>query len=268
MAAGAFMDDDDDGGRGIMGSGGMRGRGMGYGGGAETIDYWKSDEAKVMIRALDFTVVPDSTYRYRVQLVVWNPNKGREDTSPGTDKTSIELLGPWSEPTDPVYFPGDVTPYVLASSPPTPRSDTRLRFQVIRFDPKSGAVVPRNFDFSPGEIVGEPTTVRIPTSDGTGTKSSNLDFTSHQILLDVIGEPEPLPPGIPGAPLNVPVVALMLRPDGALVIHNQADDQINEVRKDMYANYQREIEESKKERQSSMGDGYRGGGRGGRGGRR
>lgn len=260
MSSAMFMEDDDD-----MRGGGMRGRGpRGYGGGAETIDYWKSDEAKVMVRALDFTVVPDTTYRYRVQIVVWNPNKGREDTSPGTDKTSIELLGPWSEPTDPVYFPADVSPYVLDSSPPTPRSDAKLRFQVIRFDPKSGTVVPRNFDYSPGEVVGEPATAQIPTSDGTGTKSSNLDFTSHQILLDILGEPTPLPSGIVGAPLDVPVVALMLRPDGALVIHNEADDDVNEVRKDMFANYQREIEESKNERQSSMGDGYRG--RGGRGG--
>ena len=37
-------------------------------------NYWKSEEKKVMIRALDFTAEKDTTYRYRVRVVVFNPN--------------------------------------------------------------------------------------------------------------------------------------------------------------------------------------------------
>ena len=32
-----------------------------------------------MIRALDFTPVPDNSYRYRVRIVVFNPNHNRDD---------------------------------------------------------------------------------------------------------------------------------------------------------------------------------------------
>ena len=65
-------------------------------------DYWRSEEKKVMIRAFDFTVKADTTYRYRVRIVVFNPNKGREDVSPGVDTKAEELRGPWSEATDEV----------------------------------------------------------------------------------------------------------------------------------------------------------------------
>jgi hypothetical protein len=269
--SGSFFEDDDERGRGRRG-GGMSGGSMGFGG-AEAINYWKSEEPRIMVRALDFTVTPDTTYRYRVQLVVWNPNKGRDDLSATArlDRDKIELLGPWSEPTSPVVMPADVSPYVLASTPPTPLSDTKLRFQVVRFDPQSGVTVPRNVDCSPGDVIGELASARIPSSEGTGTVSRQIDFNSHQILLDIIGKPTPLPSWMPGAPLDTPVVALLVRPDGALIIHNEADDEVNEVRKDTFKNYQREIEESNKERESSMGSGSRGigirGGRGGRGGR-
>jgi hypothetical protein len=49
------------------------------------------------VRYLDFTVEPGATYRYRVRVVVRNPdadNDGKKD-----------LLGPWSEPTGEVAVP-------------------------------------------------------------------------------------------------------------------------------------------------------------------
>ncbi len=68
------------------GRGGRRG-GLGGGGGmAETaVTYWQSDAPKVMIRAFDFTVKPDNSYRYRARVVVFNPNLNRDDVSPGVD---------------------------------------------------------------------------------------------------------------------------------------------------------------------------------------
>ena len=54
-----------------------------------------------MIRALDFTPAPDNSYRYRVRIVVFNPNHNRDDViNTSVDTKSMEFLGPWSEPTD------------------------------------------------------------------------------------------------------------------------------------------------------------------------
>ena len=78
----------------------MGGKGGGYGMGAgatEDTNFWKSEEKKVMIRALDFTVEPDNDYRYRLRIVVFNPNHNHDDVNHGVDKKATELLGPWSE---------------------------------------------------------------------------------------------------------------------------------------------------------------------------
>ena len=74
-----------------------------------------------MIRAFDFTVKADTTYRYRVRIVVFNPNKGREDVSPGVDTKAEELRGPWSERDRLVTMPPDVMPYATGTMPPEPR---------------------------------------------------------------------------------------------------------------------------------------------------
>ena len=42
----------------------------------------------------------------------------------------------------------------------------------------------------------------------------------------------------------MPVVALLLRKDGSVIVHREADDEDNDVRKDIAANYDHEIKES------------------------
>jgi hypothetical protein len=249
-------------GGGMMG-GGMMGGGM-MGGSTETAgNYWKSDEKRVMIRALDFTVEPDTTYRYRVRIVVFNPNLNREDVSAGTDFKSEELRGKWSDPTDEVYMPPDVMPYVKGALPPSPASDMKAQFQVIRFNPADGVTVPHSFGGSPGEVIGEPRTAEIPVSDGSGKQSRTINFNSRQIVLDVYANKktwgnQPLPAGFTGPPIDRPVVTLLLRPDGSVVVHGEADDVANDVRKDIEANYRHEINLSTKKRQNSVGMGMMG----------
>jgi hypothetical protein len=123
--------------------------------------------------------------------------------------------------------------------------------------------VTRNFDAAPGEVIGEPRTTEIPVSDGTGKKSKVIDFNSRQIVLDVFaikktGGYQQLPAGLVGPPIARPALALLLRPDGSVAVHNEADDESNEVRKDIETNYRHELDQSGKKRQSSMGMGAMG----------
>jgi len=258
-------------GRGMMtsgmmmgsGSGGMMGPGMmgpgmmGMGGMNETLaNFWKSTAKKVMVRALDFTPEQNESYRYRVRVVVFNPNLGRDDVSPGVDTKAKELFGPWSEPTDEVHMPPDVTAYAMGTMPPTAKSDKKVLFQVVKFDPGDGVTVPRNFEAGPGEIIGEVRTADVPVSDGTGKKSKAIDFNSHQLVIDVDGGFQPLPSDFPGNVINRPALAVLLRGDGSVIVRAEADDRPDEVRKDVDANYKREIKESDKVRANSMGGGY------------
>jgi len=239
----------------MMGSG--YGMGMiGMGGGETLANFWRSDAEKVMIRALDFTPQQDQSYRYRVRIVVFNPNLNRDDVSPGVDNKSTELFGPWSEPTDEVHMPPDVTAYAMGTLPAGAKSDMKVVFQVVKFNPEDGVTVPRNFEAGPGEIIGEVRTADVPVSDGTGKQSKSIDFKSHQLVIDVDGGFQPLPTDFPGGVINRPALAVLLRGDGAVIVRDEADDRVDEVRRDLDANYKREIKESDKIRANSMGGAY------------
>jgi hypothetical protein len=253
--------------RGMMG--GMSGRmraGMGgmmpgiMGANEAVGNYWKSDEKRVMVRALDFTVEQDTTYRYRVRVVVFNPNRNHEDViNTSVDTKSEELRGPWSDATDPVSMPPDVMPYALSTLPRTGTSDMKVGFQVVRFHPADGVTVPSNFEASPGEMIGELRTRDVPSSEGAGKRAKPIDFNTRQIVLDVEGgDLQPLPAGLVGPAFRRPGLALLLRPDGSVMVHNEADDAGNEVRKDVDANYRQEISQSTKKRESSQGMGMMG----------
>jgi len=221
-------------------------------------DFWKSEEKTIMVRALDFTAEPDTSYQYRLRIVVMNPNYKRDDVSPKTalTKEQKELFGPWSEPSNEVHMPPDVSAYAIGVLPAGPKTDMQVSFQVIKFDPADGVTVPSTFEGAPGDIVGEPRRRDVPVSDGTGKKAKLIDFNSHQIILDVDGGWQPMPSGFPGGGLERPAMALMLRPDGAVIVRDQADDLNDPIRKDIETNYKRELEDSTKERTSSMGGGY------------
>jgi hypothetical protein len=239
----------------------MRGGGMGQSESAG--NYWKTDEKKVMIRAFDFTVAPDTSYRYRVRIVVFNPNYKREDVNPGVDTKKKFMKGPWSEATDEVHVLPDVMPYAIGTDPVSPKADMKVVFQVIRFRPSDGVTVPRHFSAGPGEVIGEPRTAEIPVSDGSNKKNSTIDFNSHQIVLDInankkTGGYQPLPSGMVGPPIDRPALTLLLRKDGYVALHSEANDVMNEVRKDIEANYKQEIKDSSKERRNSFGSGMMG----------
>jgi len=217
--------------------------------------FWKSEEKRVMIRALDFTPRPDNSYRYHVRIVVFNPNHNRDDVSPGVNTKATELFGPWSEPTDEVNMPADVSAFAMGTLPAA-KSDVKVNFQVVRFEEQNGVTIPRKFAASPGEVIGEVSSADIPTAEGTGKKIKPVDFNTHQIVLDAAGGQQSLPSGFAGGALDRPALTLLLRPDGSVLARSEAEDINNEVRKDIERNYAREIKDSNKKRESSMGSGY------------
>ena len=104
-----------------------------------------------MIRAFDFTVearhdVPLSRAHRCVQPE--QGSRGRRTRVSIPRPTSCVALG--ATATDQVDMPPDVMPYAIGSLPPSPGSDMKVRFQVIRFHPADGVTVPRNFRGRPG----------------------------------------------------------------------------------------------------------------------
>jgi len=246
---------------GGMPGGGMMAEGMGggmVGGGggglSENTNYEKTDAETVMIRALDFTADPDATYRYQVRIVVYNPNYKHENVSPGVDTEEIEIRGPWSESTDEVTMPADVTPYAMHKTRAGGRRDDEVDFQIARWNPDNGVTVTSNFTYGLGAIVGESQNKPIPNSDGEKAKSQSVDFNSRQLVLDTAGGPQPITQvGVNGGPIDAPALTLLMRNDGSVVLRNEAADAPDPVRRDMAESYLREVKESGKRRESSMG---------------
>jgi len=239
---------------GGMGSMGMGEMGGGYAGPVEDMNFPKNEEETLMIRSLDFTAEPDTTYRYQVQIVVFNPNYHREDVAAGVDKEEMYLYGPFSKPTEPVSVPPDVATYAMEKVRSAVQSD-QVKFQVTKWDPSTGVMVVRSFDAGPGSVVGDYQLADIPTSDGTGPKKVRVDFNSQQIVLDALGGEKPVPRSLDNSRFDTPAVSMMVRADGVVVVRNQAFDQPDEVRKSIDDSYKRELEESNKVRESASGYG-------------
>jgi hypothetical protein len=239
---------------------GMSGYGSMGGGGEEFNDFQKSEEDTLMVRSLDFTVEPDTTYRFRLRVVVYNPNYKRENVSPGVDTEKLELQGPWSDPTNEVTMPADVTAYAVRKTPAAaggPKRTDQVQFMVARWNPEDGVTTTRTFDAGPGELVGEPVSSAIPNADGEKAKSRVVDYNTHNLVLDTNGGLQPVSTigASGGAFLEAPALSLMMRPDGSVVLRSQVYDGPDPVRKDMDETYKREVNESGKRRQSSQGYG-------------
>lgn len=260
------------GGRGGM-AGGMMGEdgyaGFMFGGGTGSVDegnFPKTDEDEVMVRAFDFSVDPDASYRYRARLVVNNPNYKRDDINPGVDTSSETLAGPWSETTNPVYVPSDVATYAIQKTPPQNQQTTsdKITFNVTSFNPEDGVTVVRQFIAGPGQIIGEPTTTQIPATDGSGAKPKTIDFTSRQIVLATEGGTQSLAPLGGNGSITMPAMAFVMKGDGSIVIRNEARD-LNDPDLDFTRRvYMEELKKSdkKRERGSMMGFGMGMGGMG------
>lgn len=266
------------GGGGYGGAG--RASGGGYGGGASAANEVTgptTDADKILARSLDYTVEPDVVYRYRMRLVVRNPNWGHEDVAPGVDTKTEELEGPWSEPSNPISVPADVASFVVDTARPTPdRPANTLAFEVVKWDPTTGLTVLHDFPAAPGEIIGTTATARVPDEEYNKIESKTVDFTSRQLLVDALGGPAPLDPlRLGGAPVDAPALAVILRPDGILAVRDSARDTTNPELADLRDSYEltlKEIEDKEKAEKdkdkSGAGNPYGGNPYGGRGGGR
>ncbi len=259
MGAGGAGGDEGRPGGGMMGSGG----GPAGGGDAEDTSFTKVEEKTVMLRFLDFTVDQNTTYQYRVRIVVRNPNLNRTDVNPGVDVDSKVLTGPWSEPTGAVGLPADVAAYAMAPEQAARRDDL-VNFQVVKWDAGTGQTVIKNDGAGPGELVGELGSIQMPSSEGGGAKPASIDFNSRAIVLDTFGGSRKLPDiGLDRNQFVVPAVAMLVEPDGSVVVRSQAHDLSDGVRQDMESNYRQAIADSGKKREVGSSSRMPGSGGGG-----
>ncbi len=235
----------------------MGGPGLGFGGrSTDSGPEEQTDADLIMVRALDYTVEPGKTYRYRVRVRVANPNYQRQDVAPGVDTETEFLVGPWSEITEMVRVPADVSLYAMRPSTTSNAfSAEAVNFDVIAWSPETGRLAVRNFAAGPGEFVGKRSSTQVAVEGEEDPQSEVIDFNSRQLVVETSGGNHPLfDLGITGY-FEVPTIAVLLRPDGALALHNQSVDVGDEQRDFMKQSYQLSISDDgdKKNRGNMMG---------------
>ncbi|HWC88235.1 MAG TPA: hypothetical protein VG433_01210 [Pirellulales bacterium] len=186
---------------------------------AETVPYR-------MFRFFDYTVENDRMYRYRVKVVIKNPNLGvakrylkRPELADGERRES-----PFSEPSPVAIVPPNSR--VLAGDVLAPRglNEARAKVLVIKWEPAKAVEVPHEFDLSRGAFINFPDTETPIPVPGQPDKSDagKVSFESNTMLVDMMGgEPVTRPNE---RPIKTPSLMLFMDPFGQLAIHAHVTD--------------------------------------------
>lgn len=190
-----------------------------------------------LFRFFDYTVEPGKKYRYRVLLMLDNPNKGIAShlLQDPEDAAKKWLETEWSEPTEVVSVPRDTKLLAVSVKPPIrPWEEPSGRLKVVKWVNRHGKeafteqLVRRgqvaNF---PGLQFPEPTGKKFGKGDddmpghvaskNKGGQPINVDYLTEAITLDMLGGWR-----LPGKDsLTVPGEILLLDSDGSLIIRGE-----------------------------------------------
>lgn len=174
-----------------------------------------------MFRVFDFTVEPEKQYRYRVRLVVQNPNFGMHPgflKSPDLAKNSFELA-PASLPSDALSIPRDWQLLTGPYKPASPALPGEVRMGVEIWDPATGADAVGMLRVNLGQVLNTNLKVRYRNPLAIDREQPPLEkelkLTTGTMLVDVF-EDVLLPKERPNAPRVHACEVLLLESSGNL----------------------------------------------------
>ena len=148
-----------------------------------------------LFRFLDTSVQPRKTYRYRVQLVMANPNFGLDPKylQSDVDAESSTLVSGYAQPSPPQHVNSDTL--VLAGPmiiPQNSRHPVRIRLLVRYWDQSAGLHAVREFEVAPGERIEAFAVETAVLNPATGrAELRKVDFDTGESLLAADGALRP-----------------------------------------------------------------------------
>lgn len=143
----------------------------------------------LLFRYFDFDVEPGESYRYRVQLVLQNPNFGQPLAATGGVASVVlgeDRTTPWSEPTAPITVDDTVKYFLTAVEPPKSLAYPDVRMNMFQYDQDVGTVVQQELNVSFGQNVGgKVKTEQADPAKGT-IEEVDYAFKSEDILIDAL----------------------------------------------------------------------------------
>lgn len=141
------------------------------------------DGELLLFRYIDFAVEPGKTYRYRVRLVLNNPNYGRLPSEANGQPVVVEgetRTTEWSNPTKPVTIERDV--YYFVKDVDAKRGKTRV--SVFQWDTKLGTTVNADLDLYPGQHVAGSVKARVIDPAKNTDEEKPYSFKSSDVFVD------------------------------------------------------------------------------------
>jgi len=144
-----------------------------------------ADGELLLFRYLDFDVDPGKTYRYRVRLVLNNPNFGHLASEANGEAGVVEgetRTTAWSNVTKPVTIERDV--YYFVKDVDSKRGN-KTRMSVFQWDTKLGTTVNAEIDLYPGQHIGGTTEAHvIDPAKSKVEDAKKYTFVSSDTLVD------------------------------------------------------------------------------------
>lgn len=146
----------------------------------------------LLFRYFDFDLTPGATYKYRVRLVVRNPNFQRpieEVVLPAVAEGETRTT-PWSNETAAVHVEQDTQYYLTDVRPPRGVKGKTAKFEVYQWYPKTGTTIHSDLDVAVGdEIGGEKDTELYDVAKEKYEKNATVEFDTDNYLVDAIAAP-------------------------------------------------------------------------------
>ncbi|WP_145309555.1 hypothetical protein [Gimesia fumaroli] len=146
----------------------------------------------LLFRYFDFDLNPGETYKYRVRLVVRNPNYQRpieEVVLPAVAEGETRTT-PWSNETAAVTAEQDVHYYLQNVRPPRGINGTTAQFEVFQWYPKTGTTIHSELKTAVGdEIGGEQSTELYDVAKEEYDEKATVEFDTENYLVDAIPSP-------------------------------------------------------------------------------
>ncbi|HID22647.1 MAG TPA: hypothetical protein EYP14_09630, partial [Planctomycetaceae bacterium] len=143
----------------------------------------------LLFRYLDFDVEPGNAYRYRVRLVVRNPNYQRP-IAELVDPASAEgftRMTPWSEPSNMAFVPQDEEVFLSGVNRVRGRSDISADLEVFKWYEDSGTMIRANLaKLHAGDpVAGVVTTEVLRPAEQTFEEEEGVEVKTKNILVDL-----------------------------------------------------------------------------------
>ncbi len=147
----------------------------------------------LLFRYLDFSVEPGNAYRYRVRLVVRNPNYARpieELVDPAFAEGETRETA-WSKPSEVTVMRNDVQYFLTGAAPATRFNAENTSLEVFQWYSDSGTLVASELrGIQAGQVISAMQKTEVLRPEATFETEDDVPFDAGDVLLDIRRSPK------------------------------------------------------------------------------